>query len=372
MTIPFIDLKAQYESIKSEIDDAVLGVLASGRYVLGPEVEKFEHEFATFQQTAHGVGVNSGTSALHLALLAAGIGPGDEVITVSMTFFATTAAILYAQATPVFVDVDAKTCTLDTTQIESRITPRTKAIIPVHLYGQCADMDPILAIAARHNLIVIEDAAQAHGAEYKGRRAGSMGAIGIFSFYPGKNLGACGEGGIAVTSDSGLARKMRILRDWGQETKYYHDVLSFNYRMDAIQGAILGVKLRHLEKWTEARRAVARAYDRSLRVEGIRFNEEAQDRRHVYHIYSVFHAQRDELQRRLLAQGIHTGIHYPVPIHLQRAYQSQFPAALVLPETERIAAEQLSLPMFAELSADQARHVGEAVAAVVGTFASAH
>jgi dTDP-4-amino-4,6-dideoxygalactose transaminase len=372
MAIAFIDLHAQYESIKSEINDAVLGVLASGRYVLGPEVERFEHDFAKFQQAAYGVGVNSGTSALHLALLAAGIGPGDEVITVSMTFFATTAAILYAEATPVFVDVEPKTCTLDFTQIESRLTPRTKAIVPVHLYGQCADMDPILAIAARHNLTVIEDAAQAHGAEYKGRRAGSMGAIGIFSFYPGKNLGACGEGGIAVTNNPALATKMRILRDWGQETKYYHDMLSFNYRMDAIQGAILGVKLRHLEKWTEARRAVARAYDQLLRGEGVRFNREAEERRHVYHIYSIFHTQRDELQRRLGAQGIHTGIHYPVPVHLQRAYQSRFPGGPVLPETERIAAEQLSLPIFAELSPDHARHVAEAVAAITGTFASAH
>jgi dTDP-4-amino-4,6-dideoxygalactose transaminase len=361
MVIPFLDLKAQYDSIKAEVDDAVIGVLGSGRYVLGPEVESFEEQFSAFQQAAHGVGVNSGTSALHVALLAAGIGPGDEVITVSMTFFATVAAILYAQATPVFVDIDPATCTMDPSQIESRITPRTKAIIPVHLYGQCADMDPILVIARRHGLTVIEDAAQAHGAEYKGRRAGSMGEVGIFSFYPGKNLGACGEGGIAVTSNAQLAARMRVLRDWGQERKYYHDRLSFNYRMDAIQGAILGVKLRHLEKWTEARRAIARRYDAVLRDAEVAINREAADRRHVYHIYSLFHPKRDELQRELQAAGIQTGIHYPVPVHMQRAYLSQFPAVTTLPHTERVAAEQLSLPMFPELSADQAGHVGEAV-----------
>ncbi len=366
MTVPFLDLKAQYESIRAEIDKAVLGVLASTTYVLGPEVEAFEKEFAALHNVRHAVAVNTGTSALHVALLAAGIKAGDEVITVSMTFIATVSAIRYTGATPVFVDVDPETCTMDVNQIESRITPRTRAIMPVHLYGQPADMDPIMEIAGRRNLVVIEDAAQAHAAEYRGRRVGGIGQLAGFSFYPGKNLGAYGEAGMATTNDDRYAHTMRLLRDWGQEKKYYHDVHAFNYRMDAIQGAILRVKLRRLEKWTDARRAHARRYDELLRESGIRHATEAKGRKHVYHIYGVYHERRAELQTALQAAGVHTGIHYPIPVHLQRAYADLGYKAGDLPVTEAIAREQLSLPMFAELTDEQVARVAKEVGTWTG------
>jgi dTDP-4-amino-4,6-dideoxygalactose transaminase len=362
MTVPFLDLKAQYASIKNEVDEAVLRVLASTTYVLGPEVEAFEKEFAARHNVKHAVAVNTGTSALHVALLAAGIKPGDEVITVSMTFIATVSAIRYANATPVFVDVDPVTATMDVSQIEARITPRTRAIMPVHLYGQPADMDPIMEIAKRRNLVVIEDAAQAHAAEYNGKRVGGIGQIAGFSFYPGKNLGAYGEAGIATTNDDRQAHTMRLLRDWGQEKKYYHDMHAFNYRMDAIQGAILRVKLRQLEKWTDARRAHARRYDELL-GSSIRHATEVKGRKHVYHIYGVYHEKRAELQAALQAAGIHTGIHYPIPVHLQRAYEDLGYKKGDLPVTERIASEQLSLPMFPELEDDQIARVADAVKA---------
>ncbi len=361
MTVPFLDLKAQYASIKNEVDEAVLRVLASTTYVLGPEVEAFEKEFAARHNVRHAVAVNTGTSALHVTLLAAGIKAGDEVITVSMTFIATVSAIRYANATPVFVDIDPITCTMDVSQIEAKITPRTRAIMPVHLYGQPADMDPIMEIAKRRNLIVIEDAAQAHAAEYKGRRVGGIGHIAGFSFYPGKNLGAYGEAGIATTNDDKYAHTMRLLRDWGQEKKYYHDIHAFNYRMDAIQGAILRVKLRQLEKWTDARRAHARLYDKLLPKSGIKHATEVKDRKHVYHIYSVFHQRRAELQTALQAAGIHTGIHYPIPVHLQRAYSDLGYKVGELPVTETIALQQLSLPMFAELTDGQIDRVAKEV-----------
>src|SRR5450631_3803663 len=248
--IPFIDLAAQYHDLKPEIDAAIARVFESSQFILGQETEAFEEEFAAYCDVQHAIGVNSGTSALHLALLAAGIGPGDEVITVPFTFVATVAAIGYSGAKPVFVDIDPASFTMDVTQLESAITPRTKAIIPVHLYGQSADMDPIMEIARRHNLIVIEDAAQAHGAEYKGRRVGSIGDMGCFSFYPGKNLGAYGEGGAVVTRNPAYEHTIRMLRDWGAEKKYVHQLKGYNYRMEGIQGAILRVKLRYLEGWT--------------------------------------------------------------------------------------------------------------------------
>ena len=252
--IPVLDLKAQYRTIKSELDAAVIRVLENAQFILGPEVAAFENEFAGYCGAAEAVGVNSGTSALHLALLACGIGPGDEVITSPFTFIATAAAIVYAGARPVFVDIDPASFNMDVTRIEAAITPRTRAILPVHLFGQPADMDPIMDIARRHGLVVIEDAAQAHGAEYKGRRAGSIGEMGCFSFYPSKNLGACGEAGAVVTNNAAYARKIRLLRDWGCERKYVHEIKGYNYRMEGMQGAILRVKLRHLEQWTEARR----------------------------------------------------------------------------------------------------------------------
>jgi dTDP-4-amino-4,6-dideoxygalactose transaminase len=317
--IPFLDLKAQYASIKDEIDAAVLGVLASAQYVLGPEVSQFEEEFAAYCDAKHAVAVNTGTSALHLSLLAAGVGPGDEVITVPFTFVATVSAVCYAGALPVFVDVEPVTLTMDPAKLEAAITPRTKAIVPVHLYGQMADMDAIMAIANRHGIAVIEDACQAHGAEYKGRRAGSIGASGCFSFYPGKNLGACGEGGIVVTNNDAHAKSMRMLRDWGQERRYHHLVKGFNYRMDGIQGAILRVKLRHLDAWTAARRTHAARYSSMLSsLDTMETPVEVAYRRHVYHIYAVRCRDRDGLHRVLEAEGIQSGLHYPIPCTFRR------------------------------------------------------
>lgn len=349
MTVKFLDLQCQYQSIKQEIDEAVLGVLASGQYVLGPEVERFEQEFAAAHGAAHGIAVNTGTSALHLALIAAGVGPGDEVITPSMTFTATAAAISYTGASPVFVDVDPQSFTIDPSLVEARITDRTKAIIPVHLYGQSADLDPLLAIASARGLTVIEDAAQAHLAEYQGRRVGGIGHIGAFSFYPGKNLGAYGEGGLVATNNPQLAEKIRLLRDWGQKRKYHHEMLAYNYRMDAIQGAVLRVKLRHLEDWTKSRRRIAGHYQKRFGELGLALSQEVPERRHVYHIFSVFHPDRRSLQDHLGAVGIHTGNHYPIPVHLQKAYEHLGYRKGDFPVTERTAREQLSLPMYPEL-----------------------
>lgn len=351
--VPFVDLKAQYNSIRDEVRAAVDRVLESTQFVLGDEVAAFEKEFAAYVHSEHGIAVNTGTSALHLALLAADIGAGDEVITVPFTFVATAAAIEYSGARPVFVDVDPQTYTMDPSKIEAAITPRTKAIMPVHLYGQPADMDPIIEIARKHNLLVIEDAAQAHGAEYKGRRIGSIGDLAGFSFYPGKNLGAYGEGGLVTTNNPEYARKIRMLRDWGQERRYYHEVKGFNYRMDGIQGAILRVKLRHLEAWTEARRAHAAHYNQAFEASGISFPIMASNKRHVYHIYAVRVSQRETLQELLKAAGIATGIHYPIPVHLQNAYSNLGYKAGDFPESERVANEVLSLPMYAELTDSQ-------------------
>ena len=285
--LPLFDLKAQYQSIREEIRVAVDQVLDNSHYILGPEVAAFEQNFARFCGVRHAIGVSSGTSALHLAVVAAGIGAGDEVITVPMTFIATAAAIRYAGATPVFVDVDPVTLTMDVSQIEAAITPRTKAILPVHLYGHPADMDPICAIARKHNLVVIEDCAQAHGATYKGRTVGGLGDYGCFSFYPSKNLGACGEGGMVVTNSDGANETLRLLRDWGQKTKGYHEIPAFNARLEGIQGAILDVKLRHLPKWTELRRSHAAFYNRELAGMQLELPHEAAHARHVYHLYVV-------------------------------------------------------------------------------------
>jgi dTDP-4-amino-4,6-dideoxygalactose transaminase/acetyltransferase-like isoleucine patch superfamily enzyme len=365
--VPFVDLKGQYQAIRPEILDALNRVLDSGAYVLGDEVAAFEREFAAYSGAKFGVAVNSGTSALHLALLAAGIGPGDEVITVPFTFVATVAAILYAGARPVLVDIDPRSLTLDVAQLERAIGSRTRAIIPVHLYGQPADMDPILAIARRHDLVVIEDAAQAHGAEYKGRRAGSLGDVGCFSFYPGKNLGAYGEGGLVLTGNPEYARTIRMLRDWGQEQKYHHVLKGYNYRMEGFQGAILRVKLRHLETWTEARRAHAARYDRLLASANVTLPIPTADTRHVYHVYAVRSDRRDELQRELQAARIQTGIHYPIPVHLQPAYADLGYGPGAFPESERAAGEVLSLPMYPELTPEQQATVVAAICRAVGS-----
>lgn len=355
--VPFLDLKAQYRQIKPDVDAAVLRAIESAHYVLGPEVATFENRFADYCGVDHCLAVNSGTSALHLALLAAGIGPGDEVITVSMTFVATTAAVLYSGARPVFVDVDPVTWTMDPALIEAAITPRTKAILPVHLHGLMADMDSIMSIARRNGLVVIEDAAQAHGAEYKGRRAGSIGDLGCFSFYPGKNLGAYGEGGAVVTNQPDLARKVALLRDWGQETKYNHVAAGYNYRMDGIQGAVLNVKMNHIEAWTERRRAVALDYDRRLAELSITKPQPPSHSRHVYHVYALCLPRRDETSSALQRAGIVVGIHYPVPVHLQKAYAGLGYSSGDFPITEHLARQFLSLPIYPELQPEQVAEV---------------
>ena len=365
--VPSLDLRAQYRSIKPEIDAAIARVLDSGQFVLGSEVAAFEQEFATYCGAGECVALNSGTSALHLALLAAGIGPGDEVITVAFTFVASVAAIVYAEARPVLVDIDPRPFTLDPAVIEAAITPRTKAIMPVHLYGQPADMDPILEIARRHGLVVIEDAAQAHGAKYKGRPVGNLADMACFSFYPGKNLGAYGEGGAVTTSNPDYARTIRMLRDWGQDRKYHHVLRGFNYRMEAFQGAILRVKLRHLEQWTEARRAIVEKYNRLLAGSGVERPTEMPWARHVYHLYTVRTNERDTLQQSLQKEGIQTGIHYATPVHLQPAYANLGYSRHSLPHSERAAEQVLSLPLYPEMTDDQVESVSQAVTNLVAT-----
>jgi dTDP-4-amino-4,6-dideoxygalactose transaminase len=325
-------------------------VIESSQFVLGAEVAEFEREFAAYCGAAECIALNSGTSALHLALLAAGIGPGDEVITVPFTFVASVAAVLYAGARPVLIDIERRSFTIDPSAIQAAITPRTKAILPVHLYGQPADLDPILEVARRHGLAVIEDAAQAHGAKYKGRPVGSIGDISCFSFYPTKNLGAYGEGGAITTNNSEYAKKIRMLRDWGQDGKYHHVLRGYNYRMEGLQGAILRVKLRHLEKWTEARRAIAAQYDRLLADSGVELPAEMAEARHVYHVYTLRTEDRDGLQASLRADGIQTAVHYGLPAHLQPAYADLGYGVGSLPESEAAARQVLSLPIYPELS----------------------
>jgi dTDP-4-amino-4,6-dideoxygalactose transaminase len=359
--IPFVDLKAQYGAIKDEVIPAIQEILETCQFTLGSKVAAFEEAFAAYCGTRYGIAVNSGTSALHLALLAAGVGPGDEVITVPFTFVATVAAIDYTGARPVFVDIDPRSFTMDVGAIEAAITPRTKAILPVHLYGQPADMAPILEIAKRKGLLVIEDAAQAHGAEYAGRRTGGIGDMGCFSFYPGKNLGAYGEGGMVTTNDEGYARILRMLRDWGAERKYEHVLKGFNYRMEGIQGAVLGVKLRYLEAWTEGRRRAAAHYDRLLHGSSVATPEVMPYARHVYHIYAIRCPDRSGWQRALDEREIRTGIHYPHPVHLLPAYENLGYRRGQFPHAERAAAEVLSLPMFPELTQAQCEEVAAAV-----------
>jgi dTDP-4-amino-4,6-dideoxygalactose transaminase len=362
--IPFVDLKSQYLSIKAEVDAAILKTIESCAFTLGPDVAAFESDFAAYTTVKHGIAVNNGTSALHLALLAANIGEGDEVITVPFTFVASVAAIYYSRATPVFVDIDPRTFTMDPARIEAAITPRTKAILPVHLYGQCADMEPILAIAKKHNLVVIEDACQAHGAEYKGRRAGSMGDMGAFSFYPGKNLGAYGEGGLVSTNNPEFNRTIRMLRDWGAEKKYQHVLKGYNYRMEGIQGAVLRVKLKYLEGWTEQRRTAAAHYAKAFAGSNVRTPEALAHNRHVFHIYAIRTAHRAEWMDALNKQGIASGIHYPIPVHLLPAYADLGYTAGQFPHSEAAANETMSLPMFPELTAQQCQTVATAVKAL--------
>jgi dTDP-4-amino-4,6-dideoxygalactose transaminase len=359
--IPFLDLGAQYHELKSEIDAAVARVFSTSQFILGSETAAFEEEFAAYCDTSYAIGVNSGTSALHLALLAAGIGPGDEVITVPFTFFATVATIGYVGATPVYVDVDPRTFNIDVTKIEAAITERTRAILVVHLYGQPADMDPISEIARRHNLIVIEDAAQAHGAEYKGRRIGSVGDIGCFSFYPTKNLGAAGEGGMVTTSNPEYARQLSLLRNWGEEHRYHPILKGFNYRIPAIQSAILRAKLPHLERWTKIRCGLASEYNRLLAGAGVTLPEVLADTRHVYCLYTIRAEQRDVLQRDMELAGIATAVHYPTPIHLMPAYSEPRYQAGDFPVAEACARSVLSLPLHAHMTSEQIHCVAEQI-----------
>lgn len=362
--IPFVDLKAQYASIKTEVNAAIQGVLDSCQFTLGPEVAALEQEYAKYCQVKHAVGVNSGTSALHLALLAAGIQPGDEVITVPFTFVATASAVHYCHAKPVLVDIDPRYFNMDPNRVEAAITPRTKAIMPVHLYGQPADMGPLREIARRRGLALIEDAAQAHGAEYKGRRVGTFGDMACFSFYPGKNLGAYGEAGMVVTDSDEHARTLRMLRDWGAEKKYEHVLKGYNYRMEGIQGAVLRVKMKHIEAWTESRRARAAQYDKLFAGSGVPTPQVMADVRHVYHIYAIRTQHRQKWMDALQAQGIQSGIHYPFPVHLLPAYADLGYKAGDFPHSEKAAKEVLSLPMFPELTPGQCEQVAQAVIAL--------
>ena len=367
--IPYLDLKAQYHSIRPEIDSAIGRVLESSQFVLGQEVAAFEREFADFCEAAECIALNSGTSALHLALLAAGVGAGDEVITVPFTFVASVAAVTYTGARPVLVDIAPHSFNMDPAAIEAAITPRTRAIMPVHLYGQTADMDPIVTIARRHKLIVIEDAAQAHGARYKGRPAGTIGDIGCFSFYPTKNLGAYGEGGAVTTNNPEYAKTVRILRDWGQDRKYHHVLRGFNYRMEGLQGAILRVKLRHLQQWTDARRTIAAQYDDLLSRCGLELPKEMPWAHHVYHLYTLRSSDRDALQTALQTEGIQTAVHYATPAHLQPAYADLGYGKGTFPHSEAASSEVLSLPIYPELPAASIRSVANAVMKVTSTRA---
>jgi dTDP-4-amino-4,6-dideoxygalactose transaminase len=356
--VPFLDLRAQHDPIRRELLAAVEAVIDQNAFAGGPFVQAFEEDFAAYCQTKHAIGVGNGTDALWLALLALGVGPGDEVITVPATFMATAEAISYCGATPVFVDVDERTATMDPALLERAITPRTKAIIPVHLYGQMADMDPIMEIANRRRIPVIEDACQAHGAEYKGRRAGSIGAAGCFSFYPGKNLGALGEGGAVVTNDAGLAKKIKVLREHGQEKRYVHSHIGWNARMDGIQGAMLRIKLRTLDQGNAARRSHAARYTELLReVSAVTLPLVASYGVPVFHLFVIRVSNRDGVLDALSRRGIGCGIHYPRPIHLQEAYRGLGLEEGAFPVSERLAKEVLSLPMFPELTTGQVETV---------------
>lgn len=354
MFVPFVDLKAQYKTIAADVDAAMQRVVANADFILGKDVELFEQEFADFCESKHAVGIDSGTSALELALRAYEIGEGDEVITPSHTFIATACAISYTGARPVLVDVDRATYNIDAGRIEAAITSRTKAIVPVHLYGQAADLDPILAIARKHNLVVIEDACQAHGAKYKGKRVGAIGDAGCFSFYPGKNLGAYGDAGMVVTNSRETADRIKLLRNYGQPQKYHHIMLGYNRRLDSLQAAVLRVKLGRLDDWNRARQRAASLYNDLLKdADGITTPGDSDDSSHVYHLYVIQHPQRDRLMSYLRDKDVQTGLHYPTPIHLQPCYEDLGVSSGALPVSEDVASRVISLPMFAEIIPEQ-------------------
>lgn len=357
LLIPMNNFRLQYTLIKSEVDEAINQVLESGWYILGENVKAFEKEFAEYCGAKFAVGVGNGLEAIQLAMLSYGIGHGDEVITVANTAVATVLAISLTGAKPVFVDVDSETYGIDVSQIEDRITNKTKAILPVHLFGHPVNMYPLLEIAIQNDLVVIEDACQAHGAEYKREKVGTLGHVGCFSFYPTKNLGAYGDGGMIITDEEEIAEKLFSMRNYGQETRYTHLFKGLNSRLDELQAAILRVKLRHLDEWNEKRRENAKLYNELLEGSNVLCPTEKGYAKHVYHLYVIRSRKRDELQRSLKAKGIITLIHFPIPVHLQRAYEDLGAHRGALPVTERIADEILSVPIFAELRKDQIEEV---------------
>lgn len=357
MNVPFIDLPLQHRLLQDELDHAIQRVMDRADFALGEDVGRFEEEFAAMCGTRYAIGVDSGLSALELSLRAFGIGPGDEVIVPTHTFVATAAAVTFAGATPVFVDVDPETYNIDVAQVRAAITPATRAIIPVHLYGLPAEMDALKALAASHHLVLIEDACQAHGAEYRGQRTGSLGHAGAFSFYPTKNLGGCGDGGMVTTDDPQVADRVRAMRNCGQRVKNQHELAPFNHRLDTLQAALLRVKLSRLERWNANRRARAAEYRRLLADSGLTLPAEAVDSSHVYHLYVVRTPHRDALQSHLRAQGVGTAIHYPTPIHLQPFFADLGYRRGQFPQAEKLCDEILSLPMFPELTPDQVAYV---------------
>ncbi len=357
MQVPFVDLKAQYTQIKKDIDNAIRSVVEDAAFVGGKYVESFEKDFAAYCGCKYGVGVSSGTSALQLALQAMGVGEGDEVIAPANTFIATCEAITHAGATPRLVDVDERTYTIDVNQLEDVINKKTKVIIPVHLYGQPANMEEVTRIAERHGLMILEDAAQAQGAEFKGRKAGSIGHVGAFSFYPAKNLGAYGDAGMVVTDNEEIAAKVRLLSNHGRRSSYDHAIVGYNERLDGLQAAILSVKLGYLDKWNEMRRQAAQRYNRLLKGVDVMTPEEIDGVKHIYHLYVIRVRNRDTVRQKLAEKGVATGIHYPIPIHLLDAYKHLGYPRGSCPVTEKVADEILSLPMFPEITEDQQQYV---------------
>jgi dTDP-4-amino-4,6-dideoxygalactose transaminase len=366
-SIPYLDLPAQLRGVRKEIDAAIARTIDHCSFCLGPDVAQFEKDFARFCGAEHCVGFNSGTSALHVAMLLLGVGPGDEVITTPFTFVATSWAISYVGAKPVYVDIDDATFNLDPKLVERAITPRTKAVMPVHLYGHPFDIDPLLAVCRKHKLPLVEDAAQAHGATYRGRVIGTFGEISCFSFYPGKNLGACGEGGALVTNNAAFAARARALREHGSTVRYYHDEVGFNYRMEGIQGAVLGVKLKHLDQWTRDRRAVAHTYRDLLADTPLQLPCEAAYAESAWHLYVVRHPRRDELKKHLEAGGVGCALHYPLPLHLQKCYARLGHKPGDFPVAEKAARECLSLPIYPELTDRQIQRVADVIKAFFAT-----
>ncbi|HZI32225.1 MAG TPA: DegT/DnrJ/EryC1/StrS family aminotransferase [Candidatus Binatia bacterium] len=359
--VPYLDLRAQLKPLRAEIDAAIARALDNCTFCLGPDVAQFEKDFARFCGAEHALGFNSGTSALHVAMRLLEVGPGDEVITTPYTFIATSWAISYCGAKPVYVDIDDTTFNLDPKLIEKAITPRTKAVLPVHLYGQPFDVDAIAAICRKHKLPFVEDAAQAHGATYKGKTIGSLGDVACFSFYPAKNLGACGEGGALTTNNAALAARAKSLREHGSTVRYHHDEVGYNYRLEGIQGAVLGVKLKHLANWTRERQRVARQYAEWLKDTPLQLPVVAAGAESAWHLYTVRHPRRDELKAHLDANGIGNAVHYPMPLHLQKAYAHLGYQPGDFPVAEKAARECLSLPMFPELTAAQIQRVAGVV-----------